>query len=229
MIHSVVLTPSLTKADFLALCAEANLTYAIGSKGTLKVVKQENGKEFIPSLLSLQEFNRFRFSLEKSKYKILVLLREMRIGLDLERYDIQTWHSFRDLMVTKSEEEPIQLPPGLLPREHGAYTEVANRSMGNSILNQTQTLLYRIPKIHRTEIQKDVYGYLAGVTRHINRAGEYSPLLILLASEHMQKLRKASIEARKIGIREAADKYGVDRFDINYLLSTHNYSVGANE
>lgn len=228
MIQDVVLVPELTKADFLALCSGVNLTHVVCYKGSIKIVRHINGEEYIPALLTLSEFNRLRKVLDRSRYRILVLLQEVRIGLDLSRYRIETWHELRDLMLDRENTPPVHLPPSPLPREHGAYTEVANRSMGNSILNQTQTLLYRIPKNLRAEVQKDVYGYLAGTARHINRAGEYSSLLILLASEHMQKLRSATIEAREIGAQDAAIKYGVDKFDINYLLSTHVYTVGAN-
>lgn len=217
MIQDVVLTPSLAKADFFALCAEADITHIVYFQSSFKIALRPNGKEFIPAFLTLDEFNRVRKALEKSKYRILVMLGEARIGIPLETYDIRTWDAFRDLMLSRFDSVPVKLPEGLLPREHGAYTEVANKSMGNSILNQTQTLLYRVPKTLRKEVQKDVYSYLAGTSPHFNRAGEYSSLLILLASEHMQNLRKASMEAHKIGIEKAASKFKVDRFDIGYL------------
>lgn len=216
-VHRLVLSPSLTKLDFQVYCQELNRSYVMYRDDRL-VLWRKGDNDVLAAFLTLREFLRHRSKLENSATPIVVFLPLRCLNVEvpvLEKSGLRAFsRMFERMMKTKV---PVELPVKLVA-ESGESSRVALASMGNSVLNRTQTLLYRVPKPDRDLVQKAMYSYLAGHIENLGRIGEYGYLLTVLAEPHFVRLRNAAVEAVKITPAKAALKYNVDEYDINYLL-----------
>lgn len=114
---------------------------------------------------------------------------------------------------------PFDAPFDIKPLHTQAYA-ILTDIIAVSALHLIQPLFYGI-KDHasRKQVQDSVFLYLAGVESHIGKAGEFSRIVENLVSDKIQRLRSACIYARGTSIDAAVERFRVDRFEINYVLS----------
>lgn len=109
-------------------------------------------------------------------------------------------------------------PLGRLSKLHDTPAITMRGINRESVLQGVQSRIYRIrDPVERACAQTRVYSFLSGAGTRPDCG--HSFLDDALEGPLVKKFRKAVREARKSGIDVSADKYGIDRFEIAFVLS----------
>jgi hypothetical protein len=102
-----------------------------------------------------------------------------------------------------------------------------------SFLNEVLSAIYRItPYAKRKEIQGQCIAFLASglsftvLRRHLRSSLKFSELQTLMESDKAQVLKGAVARATERNAEDAAKEYGVDTFDIMYVIKSSAQNKG---
>ena len=226
---NIFLAPSLTRVDFLVRCTEYGLRCYVVNRNEKKVryVEGEKGSTVAPVYVSgKKELSKVldQLNLLWERHDLVLLLADVHLSLggrELTSVALPTSLHLFQLLADARKHPQAGLEQTLMGVEETSIGhDVAQVSMGNSVLHKIQTLMYRVPTEHRKEVQDAVFGYLAGNPPLLGKAGQFPAIMNLLVDEHVRRLREASLYAADHGIPEAVIKFQVDGFDLGYLAST---------
>lgn len=224
MITKIVATPNMSLLDMLHsgyIYGFSFLSLRPGEKNVFKVVKAPTRlclthvkPVFVPNLAALS-WGFEKLSCGKYHYVVLVggsPIEHLEYGLDTYLGDSIT----QSMLIEWDTEEAIKSFPS---RTRNLADEIMNSGEA-SVLQQVYPLLYRErDKDKRKELSSKVYAYLVG-DRKLPPETRIGKLDELLAKPETVKFRAMVIKARETSIDQVAEKYGIDKFDITYLLKT---------
>lgn len=103
--------------------------------------------------------------------------------------------------------------------------DVMKRINKESMLGKLQTNFYRIKQVEdRHNIQSSVYAYLVGSIKR-RPITDFPALDFLLKSDLCKKFIEAVSYAKKSGPDKASERFGIDRFEIAFVLKRGGYDV----
>ena len=232
-ILDLYLCPNTSKVLFASMCEHLSISGLIVVGDMPKWTKNEGSNKTQPIFFSnkrqLDQNQSFVLSCAR-QMDVVVFLSEVNLylGDDLPRLCLienMTEADFGQAMRCAIERPRDGLEKQLhLLKPIPLDRELANKSMGNSVLHDVQMIMYRVPKHDRDEVRRVVISYLAYDTDQLGKAGQYPSIVNLLTQDNMNRLRSASRLAKTVGVAEAAARMGVDKFDLTYLVTSINKS-----
>lgn len=247
MIVKVIGTPSVTPMRFKLFADDLRLPYQMLSNpippSRKLTITRKDGPSFLTDVklmycASTDIYSRMSVKVAEAKTPYLVLVCDNAVVLHengiymlntfqlmpgvfttigVSRHDILTALLATHNLYHRS--IPFDTPFQVKPQHTTAYKILTDIIEAGS-LHLIQPLFYVIKdKDERKRVQDSVYLYLSGTQSRIGRAGEWSGIVEKLASDKIQRLRSACIFAKTRGIDAAVERFTVDRFEVNYVLS----------
>jgi len=249
MLVKLIGVPSLSALKFQFLARELGLTYVLikdsplGLPGRRFSIIKHKAYTFLSEIkvafcASAEAYTHVSRRLAQAKIPYVVFICDNPVVLQEHGvFLLNTFQSessvFTTVGVTKSDilssilaaqdlylnAVPFDAPFDIRPLHTGAYS-ILTDIIAVSALHLIQPLFYGI-KDHasRKMVQDSVFLYLAGVESHIGKAGEFSRIVEKLVSDKIQRLRSACIYAKATSIDASVERFQVDRFEVNYVLS----------
>jgi hypothetical protein len=223
MIVALCISSNLTKVDWITLCSSLGIECYFNQ--THRIIRYDGRTLPVTPvyLTSLSDIKRCLNPLRLSDRRYVVVLGVKHVHLTnekgdpipVQRLDLSDVTNLKNLIRSSVDKPPITEVLRLSLSEESIG--VARSAMGNSVMHQVQTNLYRIPKAIRTDIQMAVFAYLSGSTPQLGKASQYPHIMTMLSSEEMQNLRRACKALSNLTIEQAVKEYSVDAFDMNFL------------
>ena len=228
-------TPSLAPVRFQLLCREYEVIHYYTQQGSDKVLRVDGTRGRLVAPLYLYSRHALtRPSIVATIRKLIatenlvVFVCDMHLqvgGVPIQTTNISTGRVLFDLLHSSiGNDLPADFLMGdgrtIEATNTAISQDVAKESMGNSVMNKVQTMMYRVPTADRDAVRTEIFNYLAGKAPQFGTAGQYPPVISLINNPDIARLRVASLYAKEHGIDAAVAEHRVDAFDLRYLAAT---------
>lgn len=234
MILDVIGVPQLSLLDARILCSEAGIRLGYLTKGltNFQVFKPKKPVYFGPMRVVYIEdvdiYVRYIDQLYQKKVHHLVLINAaystlVEMGIQIYEYGIKPFTG--QVLLDSFQLQPVSEGKFLAERKLNLAQSIAETINKESLLGKLQSSFYRIKSVdERDRVQKQVYAYLTGKVKR----KPYSGLVFIdniLDTDLCQKVILAVEFAKKAGPDAAAEKFGIDRFEIAYVLRKDGFEL----
>ena len=237
MIVDVVGIPQVSLLDARLLCETAGvkLGYLRQKAPTFQSFRPRIQSYFGPLRVvyidDLAIFNQYAESLLNKKQHHIILINvaySILIEVGLRIHGEGRKPLLTSDLVSMFEARPLTKIPERLSSQQNLAEEIMKGINKESLLGKLQTSFYRIKQVDdRQRMAALVYAYLSGSIKR--RPMLNIPYLDkLLQTELCDRFVKAISDAKQTGPDAAAERHGIDRFEIAYILKRSGYEFDNN-
>lgn len=235
MIIDVVGVPQVSLLDARLLCnvVGVRLGYLRHKSPSFQSFKPDVQSYFGPLRVvyidDLVVFNKYADSLFQKKQHHVILLNSSystlkEVGVSIHGDGTEPF-LHRDLVALFGS-TPTHSQNKMLTLKENLAEQIMQSINKESLLGKLQTSFYRIRQVdERQKVQSLVYAYLNGSIRRKPNVEEFPFIVKIMKSDLCARFVSAVSMAKKIGADRASDAFGIDRFEIAYVLKRGGFDV----
>lgn len=175
---------------------------------------------------------------QSDKDRFVYFVCDSRAALSLSNVSTSLWPEHRILGYEDAIKQALMDAHGrtenwALSLNEVSFTDYVNQAAKPSFLNHIQSAIYKItPYPKRKEIQKACISYLAGgstlppLKRALKSNLRLADLLALMDSPEARNLREACAAMRRGTVEQVAKEFGVETFEIMFLVKSYAQNKG---